>query len=337
MEPRLISVFGDSAPGCYAGCGVKMANSANSNGLAISMGTAIWACLAPGCGDEGLDYVPPGESSGMISVSGSGGSDSGGSGSGGTTTGSGGGTASAGSDTGAGTGGTSGGVGTTGSPPDTGGLSPACPHTDPVTVVEYQDENAFLAALAGDPQRIDFDDVGAPGPDPEPIDEDRYVALGILIEGQSGQFAHGDFGRPVDNIPVSSPNMYAPGPPSDDGAGEPGGHETRVRFQEAGAAGCVSGFGLYFVDPRPESGAGGALTALDVDGAAIGTPVVFEGESVGPLFRGIVVVDEDGDPVPAMGGVQIINGPGWPGGEDATKGMPLDDFIYDAPAAAGGP
>lgn len=276
--------------------------------------------VAIGCGDDGPPQLPPGEGdTGRVISAGSGAGT--GSGDGTTSTGSTAGTSGSDGSTSTGTAGSTGGT--------TGGSEVACAGVGTVSLVTFEDEAAFLAALAGAAVRVDFDDVDASGTEAVPIDPDRYVARGLVVRGQLGQFVHTDFGLPGDNIPVSPPNMYAPGPIDDPANGDPGGNVSQIEFDAGGERGCVSGFGLSFVDLDPAR-AGGSLQVVDGELLPLGSAVVVEGISAPSAFRGLVAIDGTGAPVPAIAGARVVNGTGWPGRLEG-KGMALDDFLFDMP------
>ena len=199
-----------------------------------------------------------------------------------------------------------------------------------VVVEVYDDPAAFAARLGGAVRTVTFDDVDTSAVDPAPFAADRYAAsAGIVITGDSGQYASRDFGFPGDYPVSSAPNAYAPGP-VDDTAG--GGRFTEVTFRAGADAGLVAGFGAAFVDP--DLPLESRLIAFDRDGAALGEADVpaADGDVV---FRGLVAADDaTGAPVPAIARVAVFNGTGWPGGT-LNDGVPLDDFTFGVPVTTG--
>src|SRR5262245_63589456 len=79
----------------------------------------------------------------------------------------------------------------------------------------YDDRAAFDARLAGAVQVVTFDDIDTTSMDPIVLAADRWLALGIRIAGEGGQYASRDFGFPDDDPISSAPNAYAPGPMED--------------------------------------------------------------------------------------------------------------------------
>ena len=195
------------------------------------------------------------------------------------------------------------------------------------TVIEtYTDRAAFEARL-GVVRVVDFDDVDETDSiDPSPFAADRYApTLGIVITGEDGQYASRGFGFPEDFMPLSAPNMYAPGP-IDNTFG--GGNETTVTFSAAGSPAAVAGFGAAFIDPDLSVS---GFTALDPVGATLGSVAVPAADG-STLFRGLVTVDAlSGEPVAAIAEVHLVTGTGWPAGL-VNDGVPLDDFVFAPPA-----
>lgn len=202
-----------------------------------------------------------------------------------------------------------------------------------ITVETYTSRSAFEARLGNAVSVVDFDDVATSGDAPVSFASDRYVALGVLINGESGQYVSRTFGDPTNYPPASSPNMYAPGPIDTTIAG---GNQTNVTFSTGDAAGAVAGFGAVFIDvdsDDPLNFFPSSLNALDPGGQPLAV-VDVEGGSAEAVFRGLVTIDSTtGDPIPAIARVQILNGGGWPGAT-LNQGVPLDDFVFPAPIVA---
>lgn len=218
--------------------------------------------------------------------------------------------------------------------------------------IETSTEKATFEACLKQPIRtVNFDDIDTSHPDPVPFDSDRYAAsAGIIIKGTQGQYVDESFALPDDLIPSSSPNMYVPGPKatafrrSAQVLSEPlfrpircpsslGGYQTQVTFVAGGSAAAVAGFGAVFVDADyPRSGAC-MIRAFDCSGNELVSWSGFSGENGSKLFRGIVALNDKGQPVPAIARVEIINGSEWPHA-NAGDAVALDDFVFSAPVAA---
>jgi hypothetical protein len=198
-----------------------------------------------------------------------------------------------------------------------------------IVAVYYTSATAFETRLGG-VTTVDFDDVDASA-GTVAIDADRYLASdGIIIIGEDGQYVSEDFGFPGDFPPVSSPNSYAPGPIAFLG----GGNETEVTFSVGGGDGLTAGFGLYFTDADYAADGPCSLAVYDSTGDRLGLATNITTSDGGHTFRGIIMVDQATDePVPLIAVARIVNGDGWPGGED-NEGVTLDDFMFEPPVAA---
>ncbi len=182
---------------------------------------------------------------------------------------------------------------------------------------------------------VDFDDVDTLA-DPNAFTafaSDRYLAsYGISIVGTEGQYASQGFGYPGDYLPVSSPNVYAPGPTAAVGAPPgSGGHDTDVTFRAEGTDAVVSGFGVWFIDADFPDVAASSFTIYDAAGDEIGTTGRVSGPNASQLFVGVVAVDTGShQPTAVIARVHIVNGSGWPD-VDANEGVVLDDLTFPAP------
>lgn len=223
-------------------------------------------------------------------------------------------------------------------------LLPACggdpcagaPGGDPATAtVEISRDLADFESLLGDfacLHWVSFDDVDASGEEPVAIAADRYQALGIRILGAEGQYVHPDFGLPADyGFPPSAPNLYAPGPMPGESMDYPyGGNETTVRFFDAeGGRAPVAAFSAVWVD-ADEASAGSGMIAYDASGAELAARTGLDGPSGEALFVGMVALDADGVPAPAIHELLLVNGAEWVG-RDETEGAALDDFRFTPP------
>lgn len=194
----------------------------------------------------------------------------------------------------------------------------------------YTDRAAFDARLGGMVRVVTFDDVDTGIADPAAFAADRYAASeGIVITGESGQYASRDFGFPSDYPTSSAPNAYAPGPIEHVFGG---GNVTVVTFVANGGEAGVAGFGLVFVDPDlPQVS---RLRVFDAD--QLLEEAVVPDDDKGLVFRGIVAVDgATSMPAPVISRAEIVSGTGWPGGS-VNDGVPLDDFAFGVPVAGGG-
>lgn len=195
-------------------------------------------------------------------------------------------------------------------------------YTGNVTAQIFDAVDVFSQTLNSTTLTVNFDDVDTSGEDPVAIEADRYFdSHGILIVGEGGQFVDDEFEWTDDYISVSSPNMFAPGPAVLEG----GGYNTEVSF-----AGCVSGFGAFFIDADfPELGPS-SLQAENDKGEAIYTSTEIFSESGSSMFHGVVMVDDDGNIQPAISQVNLVNGSVWPM-SSCCDGVTLDNFVFSPP------
>ena len=202
----------------------------------------------------------------------------------------------------------------------------------PVTIEALSEKNAFTARLKQRIQTVDFDDIDTSDSGPVPFDSDRYAAsAGVIIKGTDGQYVDESFGWPDEFKPGSPPNMYAPGPPATDADPPPrGGHRTEITFTANGSKAAVAGFGAVFIDADYPCIGPCVIRAFDCFGKELVRWSGFAGHDGSQLFRGIIAVNDKGDPVPAIFRVEIINGNEWPS-VDAGEGVTLDDFVFSAP------
>ncbi len=201
----------------------------------------------------------------------------------------------------------------------------------PIRIEIYTDRSSFEARLGGSVSVVDFDDIDTSTPHIVAFDSDRYKdSLGIVITGTDGQYASNSFDFPDDYVPSSPPSMYAPGPITDDASG---GHETDVTFIVGGESAAVAGFGAVFVDADfPEFGPSG-ISVFGENGARMGEEEGFLGGEGEGLFRGLVAIDENGEPTPAIFRVELVNGNSWAATtSDCCEGVTLDDFVFSAPS-----
>jgi len=206
-------------------------------------------------------------------------------------------------------------------------------HENGIVAEYYTDVAAFTARL-DDVNDVDFDDINAGGGGSHAwFAPDRYLDSDlIIITGEDGQYVSEDFGWPADFPPVSTMNSYAPGPVATPVGG---GNATVVTFMEGTEEALTTGFGLWFTDADYAADGPCTLAVFDTTGQRIGLVTDIEtgdGESV---FRGIVMVDEaTGQPARVVARVRIVNGDGWPGGDD-NEGVSLDNFTFEDPISPG--
>lgn len=206
-------------------------------------------------------------------------------------------------------------------------------HEDGIVAEYYTDVAAFTARL-DDVNEVDFDDIDAGGPSSHAwFGAERYHdSHGIVITGEDGQYVSEDFGYPVDFPSVSSPNSYAPGPVA---VPVGGGNATEVTFVDGPSDALTMGFGLWFTDADYWTDGPCSLAVYDTTGARVGLVTNIQTADGGHAFRGIVMIDEATDePARVIARVRIVNGDGWPGGDD-NEGVSLDDFTYEDPIAPG--
>jgi len=223
----------------------------------------------------------------------------------------------------------------------------------PIKIETSTQRAAFEACLKQPIRTVDFDDIDTSHSDPVSFDSDRYAAsAGVIIKGTEGQYVDESFGFPDEFVPSSSPNMYAPGPKATGSRRlaplywEPeevtvrpmcrprslGGHRTQVTFVADGSAAAVAGFGAVFIDADFPAIGPCMMRAFDSSGNELASWSGFSGKNGSKLFRGIVALNDKGQPVPAIFRVEIVNGNEWPS-VDVGEGVTLDDFVFAVPVA----
>jgi|GEM_PF-3052704 len=210
------------------------------------------------------------------------------------------------------------------------------------TIEVFTDRASFVTRLggAGAVQTVGFDDVDTSTGQWTAFAPDRYQAShGLDLTGESGQYASRTFASPAEFLPVSAPNMYAPGPiDTSSASGVAGGNGTTATFFSAGATARTAGFGCFFIDADwpnwPSAGAGACtLTAYDGNGNVLGTTGQVVTADAQSRFAGLVAVDSGtGLPTDAIARVHITNGSGWPSNQD-NEGAVVDDVVFGVPAA----
>jgi hypothetical protein len=205
-------------------------------------------------------------------------------------------------------------------------------HENGIVAEYYTSADAFTARL-DDVNDVDFDDINASGEAQVAFDADHYRSGdGIIITGEGGQYVSEDFGYPADFQPVSTMNSYAPGPIA---VPVGGGNETEVTFMEGDAEALTTGFGLWFTDADYWADGPCTLAVYDTAGQRMGLVTGIQTGDGGHAFRGIVMIDEStGEPARVIARVRIVNGDGWPAGDD-NEGVVLDDFTFEDPIAPG--
>ena len=205
-------------------------------------------------------------------------------------------------------------------------LQVPCQINAAIDIETYTDKTAFITRLggAGAVKVVDFDDIDTASIDPVDFPADRYQSShGIRITGGDGQFAGKSFGWPTDFIPVSFPNMYAPGS-----------NTTEVLFFSGSDAGLTAGFGLYFIDADWPGSGPSSLTIYNRYGSQIktsGTVTTLNGQAT---FIGFVTVDTAiNQPIPMIARAFVISGNGWLG-NDNNEGVALDDFVFKIPTTS---
>jgi len=200
-------------------------------------------------------------------------------------------------------------------------------------VIEQYTNSVAFAARLGTVKRVTFDDIDTSTQDPVPFLSDHYLAThGIRISalGGGGQYVSRNFSTASEYLPVSSPNIYAPGPI---GGGEA---YTVATFASGLIPACVSGFGLFFLDPDypdwPRPGMGACtVTIFDSAGQRLAASSAISGPNASQRFFGFVIVDGDtGQPTPVIAQVVIKAGTGWPASSN-QEGAPMDDFTFSSP------
>ncbi len=198
-----------------------------------------------------------------------------------------------------------------------------------VRIEVYKDRASFEKRLGGLIRSIDFDDIDTTKSDVVPFLTTRYASRGIHIKGTAGQFAGRTFGHPEDYPAASQPNSYAPGPKT-----IPGAKTTDVTFTVGKQGAMVTGFGVTFIDEDYSGMGPSSLTAYGWADRQIGVAEGFCGTNGSKIFRGLIAVDSNGNPIPAISRVQLINGTGWPD-SDAGDGVTLDDMVFGVPQPDG--
>ncbi|MEW6743130.1 MAG: hypothetical protein AB1486_10255 [Planctomycetota bacterium] len=114
---------------------------------------------------------------------------------------------------------------------------------------------------------------------------------------------------------------------------ERGGCQTVVTFRIDGHDAVVAGFGAHFIDVDYPYIAASSLRIFDGEGWLIAEETGFPGHNSYGVFRGLVVVDKEGAPLPVIARVELVNGEEWPG-YGAGEGVALDDFVFGTPHPA---
>ncbi len=193
----------------------------------------------------------------------------------------------------------------------------------------------FFAKMDSCYYSVDFDDISAPGATPVAFQPDRYEAsLGIIINGSdsvggTGQYVSGNsFGYPGDFPPTSPTNVFAPGPVATSSVfGEK--RLTEITFAVNGVPAGVTGFSAYFIDADFWAVGEAIIRAYDDNGDYIDGFAVY-GANGTQEFGGLVAVDGNGTPIPAIYKIELVSGNCWPtlGG---CEGVVLDDFVFGFP------
>ncbi len=196
-----------------------------------------------------------------------------------------------------------------------------------VVLEPHLDAASFEARLGGVTNLVDFDDIPTANDDAVPFAADRYkLSEGIVITaGSGGQYVSRTFEWPADFIPVSAPNMYAPGPV--------GGITsiTDVTFFEGEEPALVAGFGAFFIDADWPGIAPAYLSVYDAQDQLLGASGTVSGSNASQLFAGLVAVDADtGQLAPIIARVRLVTGDGWPATND-NEGVALDNFLFSPP------
>ena len=195
----------------------------------------------------------------------------------------------------------------------------------------YGERRDFERRLRRRTRLVDFDDVDTSSAGNVAFAADRYAKrLGIVISGQGGQYVDRSFEYPSQYVPVSAPNMYAPGPIGSKRLGVPGGCRSTVTFVSGGRPARVAGFGAVFIDPDYPGIAPSTIVLYDARGTILLRFQKIRGGNADRIFRGLVVTDAKGRPVPVVGKVEIVNGNEWPS-YNSGEGVALDDFVFGIP------
>ena len=204
----------------------------------------------------------------------------------------------------------------------------------PIKIETSTQRAAFEACLKQPIRTVNFDDIDTSDTGPVPFDSDRYAAsAGVIIKRTEGQYVDESFGWPGEFKPGSPPNMYAPGPPATASDPPPrGGHRTELTFAANGSKAAVAGFGAVFIDADFPGIGPCMIRAFDPSGNELVSWYGFSGKNGSKLFRGIVALNDKGQPVPAIFRVEIVNGNEWPS-VDVGEGVTLDDLVFAVPVA----
>ena len=192
----------------------------------------------------------------------------------------------------------------------------------------YHDLAAFESRV-GTLNLVTFDDLPTGGE--TPFSSDHYQAsagMSLYALGGVGQFAGDSFGHPVDFNPVSSPNVYSPGPVG--ASSSP--CVTRIEFHNGDTPSLTSAFGCWYIDSDVSQypccarvyDSGKRLWQEEL------LPVGSNGEQ---QFIGFVCVDDGGTQVAGIGRVDVDSGRGWPA-TSGQEGVVLDDFYCAPPSGS---
>ncbi len=196
--------------------------------------------------------------------------------------------------------------------------------------VEFITNRAEFEKRFDQVKTIDFEDIETPDSNDAVVSfaANRYEKQGIVITGTEGQFAGRAFGYPDNFRPHSGRNMVAPGPQADGAAARgAGGHETKASFVVGDAVALSAGFGVHFIDCN---GGESGMIAFDANGNELGRKLDLSGSVGKALFLGIVTYGKDGQPVPAISSIKLLNGSGWPAVYN-NHGVVLDDILFSPP------
>ncbi len=196
--------------------------------------------------------------------------------------------------------------------------------------VEFTTDRAEFEKRFDQVKTIDFEDIETPDSNDAVVsfEANRYEKQGLIITGTEGQFAGRAFGYPDNFRPHSGRNMVAPGPQADGAAARgAGGHETKASFVVGDAIALSAGFGVHFIDCN---GGESGMIAFDANGNELGRKLDLSGSVGKALFLGIVTYGKDGQPVPAISSIKLLNGSGWPAVYN-NHGVVLDDILFSPP------
>lgn len=189
----------------------------------------------------------------------------------------------------------------------------------------YTSRKAFEKRLR-ELRKVDFDDIDTTTKDVVAFQKDRYRQKGVVISSAGGQFAGRTFGFPRQYPAASGANTYSPGPIGKN----PATTRTTVSFVAGGRTGRAAAFGVSFIDADFPSAGASSITVFGAGGRQLASQQGFSGPNAAPIFRGMIAVDDQGSPLPAITRVEIKSGSGWPG-VDAGDGVVLDDFTFSPP------